>query len=100
MRKELPGQGVVTGRVVAYKHNLYQVRYEDEDEEEMTREELLEFLVADEEGSDSGIEKDDEHERRCRRSCHASETYSPGEYASMIKDHLRALDLSTQTPYL
>ena len=62
----MPGQGVVTGRVVAYKHNLYQVRYEDEDEEEMTREELLEFLVADEEESGSGIEKDDEHERRRR----------------------------------
>ena len=66
MRKEWPGQGVFNGRVVAYKHNLYQVRYEDEDEEEMTREEVLECRVDDDEGSGSETEKDDEHDRRRR----------------------------------
>ena len=64
VRKERPGQGVFSGRVVCCKHNLYQVRYEDEEEEEMTRDELLEFLVADGEGSGSEIEKDAEHDPR------------------------------------
>ena len=50
MRKEWPGQGVFTGCVVRYKHDLFLVRYEDEDEEELTRDELLEYLVTEEAG--------------------------------------------------
>ena len=50
VRKEWPGQGVFTGCVARYKHDLFLVRYEDEDEEEMTRDELLEYLVTEEAG--------------------------------------------------
>ena len=50
VRKEWPGQVVFTGRVVRYKHDLFLVRYEDEDEEELTRNELLEDLVTEEAG--------------------------------------------------
>ena len=50
VRKEWPGQGVFTGWVGRYKHDLFLVRYEDEDEEELTRNELLEYLVTEEAG--------------------------------------------------
>ena len=50
VRKEWSGQGVFTGCVVRYKHDLFLVRYEDEDEEELTRDELLEYLVTEEAG--------------------------------------------------
>ena len=44
VRKEWPGQGVFTGCVVRYKHDLFLVRYEDEDEEEMEQRNLRKIV--------------------------------------------------------
>ena len=47
---------------MCYKYNLFKVRYEDGDEEEITREELLEYLVTDEAGEP--LQQGTQHEER------------------------------------
>ena len=89
MRKEWPGQGVFTGCVVRCNHDLFLVRYEDEDEEEMARDELLEYLVTEEAGQP--VEETQQQEAQQQEEREPDPSTSPPAAKRRKKD---TLDLS------